>query len=98
MTLHNNFFAKLVGSTITSNLRKYSTVLIKMECCSIPNPRLQAAENYIKSQCETAYLIQALRKQCVFRHVSHKRVMETCREEMKESKADKATCLAGCNG
>ena len=90
-TLHHDFFAKLVGSAITSKLREYSTVPIKMRGCSIPDPRLQAGENYTVSQCETAHLIKALRGKCVFWHVSHKRVMETCREEMRERKADKAT-------
>ena len=62
LTLHKDFFAKLVGSAITSDLRDYSTIPIKMGGCSIPDPRLQAADKYTTSQCDTAYLIQALMK------------------------------------
>ena len=96
--LHDDFFAKLVGSPISSDLREYTTAPIKLGGCSIPDPRLQAKENYTASQCETAHLIGALRGKCVFRHVSHKRVMETCREEMRERKAETATRLIGCIG
>jgi hypothetical protein len=40
MMIQKRFFQKLVGSAITSDLREYSTVPIKMGGCSIPNPRL----------------------------------------------------------
>jgi hypothetical protein len=70
--LHHNFFAPLLGSDISDTLREWTTIPMKLGGFSMPNPLLAAGVNYHAPQCDTVYLISALRGNVKFNHIRHK--------------------------
>ena len=92
-SIHGGFFSPLLGSAISKDLRDLTTTPIKLGGFSLPNPTLTSETNFTASQCETAHLINALHDLCIFSHVKHKQVMETCWEAMKAEKGLAASAL-----
>ena len=89
------FLNKLLGSIVTSTLRTWTSVPIKLGRTAMPNPTTTRSQNYQTSVCQCSHLLQALKGRVQFDNFRHKECVIEVRTEHRKNNIVNANELLG---